>query len=88
MPRQKQIFPEGKGLKSRKFILTIIALVLLVGMGVLPVFLPAAAGSYPTFIGGLIGILGLYFSGNVANKFVVGKSTVEFHNGPATVKEE
>lgn len=64
----------GKGLKSRKFCLTIIALLLITGMGVASFWFPAATGVLPTYCGGILGALGLYMGGNVGATYVAGKT--------------
>lgn len=58
------------GFKSRKFILTLVSLVL-VSLGGLAackwsVFQPM----YSTFVGGILGALGIYFGANVGTKHV------------------
>lgn len=50
---------------------------LVTGVAVSTVWFPAVQAVFPTFIGGILGIVSLYFTGNVANKFVVGKTEVE-----------
>ena len=57
-------------LTSRKFSLTIFGALLATFMGILCSQMPTIAGIYPTFIGGLIGVLGLYFGSNVGQKWV------------------
>jgi len=63
------------GKMSRKFILTIMALALLTGVALLSVKYAAIVAILPTFVGGILGVLSLYFTGNVMNKYVVGKQT-------------
>jgi hypothetical protein len=65
---------DGKGVKSRKFLLTILSLAILIGMTILCAKVAAMAALYPTFVGGLLGILGLYFGGNVAHRYATGKA--------------
>lgn len=57
---------------SRKFVLTIVGTALITAYSVAAAWVPAMAGILPAFIGGLMGILGLYFGVNVANKLVMG----------------
>lgn len=58
---------------SRKFIATMVGLIL-VSLGALAtVWLPILVGLYPTYVGAVIGVLGLYMGGNIVNKYVVGK---------------
>ena len=61
------------GFSSRKFLLTLIGLVLVTIFSLMSIWYMPIAGLLPTFIAGILGVLGLYFGGNVANKFVVGK---------------
>lgn len=67
---------QGK-LSSRKFIATVMSLVLITGVSVASIWSTAIPSILPTFIGGIMGVLSLYMTGNVANKFVVGKQQVE-----------
>ena len=60
-------------LASRKFTLAIIAMMLLTGTSIASVWSPTLSSMMPTFIGGLLGILGLYFTGNVGQKVVESK---------------
>lgn len=62
-----------KGIKSRKFILTILGLSLLVFMALIVAKVPVVAPLYSTFVGGVLGALGLYMTGNVVNKYAMGK---------------
>jgi hypothetical protein len=57
-------------LKSRKFALTIFGTLLATFMGLISAEIPAIAGVYSTFIGGLIGVLGLYFGSNIGQKWI------------------
>ena len=56
---------------SRKFILTLVSLVLLVGAAVLAGFVPSFVALFPTLVGGIIGIVSVYMTGNIVNKGVV-----------------
>ena len=64
-------------MKSRKFILTILGLLLITLVALVGIKYQAIEGVYPTFMGGVMGILGLYFSGNVVNKHVIGNQQVK-----------
>lgn len=66
---------EEYSFSSRKFIITLVALGLLVGVTIGAVFSPVIAGLIPTLIGGIIGIISVYMTGNVINKSVVLNST-------------
>ena len=58
---------------SRKFFLTLLSLIILIIITLLCVKYEPLVGLLPTFIGGLLGILSIYFTGNVATKYVHGK---------------
>ena len=62
------------GKSSRKFLLTVVTMIILCLMVVLGLFHPTVIPLFPTFVGGLLGVLGLYFSGNVANKAIIGNN--------------
>lgn len=62
-----------EALASRKFLLAIISIMLLTLMSYLGISSPAVQGILPSFNSGLLGVLGLYFAGNVVNKHIVGK---------------
>lgn len=70
----------GGSFISRKFVITILALCLITGVSVLSLWFPTSVALLPTFIGGIIGVTTLYMSGNVANKFVVGKQLAAINN--------
>lgn len=70
----KRPIPERTGAYgSRKFVLTLVGLALMVVIAMASVFSPAIPAVMPTFTGGILGVLSLYFAGNVTNKLVVGK---------------
>lgn len=77
---------DSGSLASRKFLLTIGSLVLTSVVCILAGFFSGLATILPTFVGGVLGILSLYFTGNVLNKFVVGKSIAGM-SAPAEVEE-
>jgi 1,4-dihydroxy-2-naphthoate octaprenyltransferase len=62
---------------SRKFLLCLFSLILISIITVLGVFYPAIQTTLPAFIGGVIGILSVYYTGNVATKFVIDKQVLE-----------
>lgn len=79
MGTAKQRMPNAFDLKdgsysSRKFIMAIFAIVILTSLALAGMIYPAVAAILPTFVGGLLGILSLYFTGNVVNKYVTGKN--------------
>lgn len=57
---------------SRKFILTIVGTVLITAFSIVAGFIKALPPILPTFIGGVLGVLSLYFGVNVVNKAIVG----------------
>jgi hypothetical protein len=61
---------------SRKFVLTCVALGLLVAATVGAALSPVLAGLLPTLIGGIIGIISVYMTGNIINRSVVMNSAV------------
>lgn len=60
--------------RSRKFVLTLIGLLIITGVSVVGIWYPTVTAVLPTFVGGILGVLSLYFTGNVMNKFVIGKT--------------
>ena len=77
-----QEIPEMSGTyKSRKFILALIAVILVTIVSVLSIWATVIPSILPSFIGGILGILSLYYAGNVSQKYVVGKQMVQLeHN--------
>ena len=61
-------------LSSRKFLLTILGLLLITVVTMTTVKFPAVAAVLPTFIGGILGVLSLYFAGNVVAKQITGNN--------------
>ena len=81
--------PEAGGLyKSRKFILTLMGLILITLLTILSGWLPVIPTVLPTFVGGMLGILSLYFAGNVGNKYIVGKTLVSEKEDETTKGDE
>ncbi len=64
---------EDGGWLSRKFLLIIFAMLLITGGGLLSMYSPVFLELYATFIGGILGAVGLYFTSNVSHKFLAGK---------------
>ena len=56
---------------SRKFVITFVALALLVGAALLAGFIPSFISVFPTLVGGIIGVVSVYMTGNIVNKGVV-----------------
>ena len=68
------IDPRDGGYRSRKFWVAVLALVLLAVVAVAAQRIPALVGLYPTFVGGVCGVITAYFAGNIAHKHVASKS--------------
>ena len=66
--------------QSRKFTLTIISLCILIAMTIASQYMSIVQGLYPTFVGGLLGILSSYFCGNIAHKYVINKTMTQNNN--------
>jgi hypothetical protein len=61
---------------SRKFVLSLVALVLITGVTVCSIWSAAIQPILPTFIGGITGVLAVYLGGNVAAQHIQGKHEV------------
>ena len=72
--RGDKSFEDLGSFAGRKFILTLTGLITLVIVTFASLIYPAMAAVFPTFVGGLLGLLSLYFTGNVINKYIVGKN--------------
>lgn len=59
---------------SRKFLLTVIAMIVLTAFTVSGLFFSSTVSLLPIYSGALLGILSLYFGGNIMNKYVVNKT--------------
>lgn len=79
--KEEQI-AEDRIYSSRKFVLVIFGILILLTGGIIAVHSPTFAGIYPTFVGGVLGIVGAYITGNVANDFLNNKvkATVQVEN--------
>ncbi len=62
---------------SRKYKLTLISLLLMTAAWGISGFMPGLGQMFSELITGIMGLLMLYFTGNVGNKFVVGRHLVE-----------
>lgn len=62
---------------SRKYRLAVISLLLITFGWLLASILPGLAQMFSELITGIMGVLMLYFTGNVGNKFVVGKTLID-----------
>jgi hypothetical protein len=68
-----QIISEDRVYSSRKFVMALICIALIALGGLVCVKLVAFGAIYPTYIGGILGIAGLYIAGNVTNDFLNNK---------------
>lgn len=59
---------------SRKLFLVLLAMALIAAGGIYSVYSPVFLGLYGTFIGGILGACGLYFGGNLSDKWIAGKT--------------
>ena len=80
--------PEDGGMVSRKFLLTVLSLLILTGIAILAANYSAVATIFPTFVGGLLGVLSVYFTGNVVTKHVVGKNGLSLTPENKIVEED
>ena len=62
--------------RSRKFFLTLLSFIIIIIMTLLCLKYEPLIGVLPTFIGGILGVLSVYFTGNVAAKFVLKKTEI------------
>lgn len=77
------------GMKSRKFILTLLGLFLITGMSVAGLWFPQSITAImPSFVAGILGSLSLYFTGNIANKHVAGKIQVQLNQSDQEEEKE
>lgn len=58
---------------SRKFLMALLAMLLVTIVSLFGGKWAGIAGILPIFIGGILGILSIYLTGNVANKYVISK---------------
>lgn len=65
------------GFLSRKLVITILAMLLITTGAFVSAWWPIFAASYGTFVGGILGCLGIYLTGNVTNKFLTDKNAVK-----------
>lgn len=66
--------PNDGGMKSRKYHIVLLTMALIFGGALLAAHWPAFSGAYPTLVGGLLAAAALYTGGNVAYKYIAGKS--------------
>jgi uncharacterized membrane-anchored protein len=65
------------GLKSRKWLLIIGAMLLITGVALLSGWLAPIQAIYSTFCGTIVSLCGLYIGGNGAIKYIFAKHTTE-----------
>lgn len=70
---EHEVVPTDASFASRKFIMVLIGLGVAFGGAILAAKMQGFAPSYETLIGGVIGLVALYVSGNVSEKFFGGK---------------
>ena len=63
---------------SRKFLLTLFCILLLTAVALGATIFPSIVAILPTFAGGLLGLVSLYFTGNLMNKHIVGNNISKF----------
>jgi hypothetical protein len=63
-------------LKSRKFLLTLLSIGLIVGFSLLATWVTGAANILMTFISGILGALSLYLTGNIISSHITGSQTI------------
>lgn len=68
---------DNKQFASRKYQLALLGMILIITGMLLSTCIPGIQVLYPEFVAGILGVLMLYFTGNVGNKFVVGRYLVE-----------
>lgn len=72
MEHLKAFLADG-GLKSRKFILSLLCLLLLCAFVGAAAHWAGIAGLYPEFVGGILGVLSIYVTGNAAGRWATSK---------------
>lgn len=73
MDNEHEVVNTDTSFASRKFIMVIIGLVTIFAGAILAAKMLGFAPSYETMVGGVIGLVALYVSGNVGEKFFGGK---------------
>jgi len=71
---------------SRKFYLSIGALLIIIFLTLIGLWSPTMIGLLPTSIGGILGVLGLYFAGNITAAHVANKYLNSMISKPEEVK--
>lgn len=73
---------------GRKYTLTLIGLFLITAVTCTSIKFAVIQGVLPTFIGGILGVLGLYHGANVGTKYVAGKQQEVIVSSPEGAKVE
>jgi len=76
------------GYLSRKFILALVALTLLVTLAIVSNWIPSITGLFSVIVSGIVGILGVYFGANVTSEFAVNRSQKALEKTPPPAKVE
>jgi hypothetical protein len=61
------------GFMSRKLLLTLATMLMIVGVAMLCVAFPVLIPLFDTIVGGLMGLAGLYLAGNISSRWVNAK---------------
>lgn len=85
--QNKAFNDEGK-IVSRKFAIALISICLMTGVTVGGFWFAPVVGLLPTLVGGILGALGLYLTGNVVDKHVIGKNVVSFEGSKTVMTHE
>lgn len=71
-----EIIRDG-GIKSRKLWFSVFSITIIFVGGVLAAHWAAVAAIYSTMVGGILGVVGAYLTGNIAQKWVGTKAPME-----------
>ena len=75
-------------LTSRKFVLALLSLLAVTAVTVGTAWIKELAAVLPTFIGGVLGVLSAYYTGNVAAAHVAAKAEAAKATVPTEAKKE
>jgi hypothetical protein len=82
-PKSKpKMDPQDGGAKSRKLWFSVYAITVMVASALIGARLPAFAPMYDTLVGGIVAVTAAFLTGNVAAKWVIGKSVVTTAESP------
>ena len=74
--RKTKMDPKDGGAKSRKLWFSVYAITVMVLAALIGARLPAFAPMYDTLVGGIVAVTAAFLTGNVAAKWVIGKSGI------------